>query len=97
MADSGESSSSKRTEQAGGVHRQAKTESSQGSNVVTELAEAAKQPQRRCSISKKAKSRTVYREWAKRCEPARIAFSSLRAALCPDTSNRREPNRKLLA
>jgi hypothetical protein len=42
MADSTESSSSKTTEEAGEVHPQAKTASSEGGNVVTELVDAAR-------------------------------------------------------
>jgi hypothetical protein len=42
MADSTETFSSKTTEQAGTVHPQAKTASSEGGNVVTELVGAAR-------------------------------------------------------
>jgi ElaB/YqjD/DUF883 family membrane-anchored ribosome-binding protein len=42
MADSTESSSSKTTEEAGEVHPRAKTASSEGGNVVTELVDAAR-------------------------------------------------------
>jgi ElaB/YqjD/DUF883 family membrane-anchored ribosome-binding protein len=42
MADSTETSSSKATEQAGTVHPQAKTASSEGGNVATELMDAAR-------------------------------------------------------